>query len=518
MIGPGTASAFIGESAVLNPAKTDLTGPAKTILTKPTFLPGSLSGAASAGSVAEASGAAAVFEGAGILPALGGSLLAFGVGAAIGTEICGVLGIEGCWTFSSVNADPKLSGGSWVFIEKMGSYNYFPPGGDLYTSPAFQWMWAPFTGAPEARAYNAAGKDCFKPPFPFGASFFTTSTKVKGECEGSPSYEFAVRNAMENRTLTYTGADKPGVPNYSHTTPSKWSENLAAQLANPTKNGYPATHAEKLGQHIASQIEGSKVADPYKTHVEVPSCSGESWIGCKAIVEELELVPERSELTWEDAHLDLDADAVVETAPATGVEVKIGSKVVVTTNPDEAGMPIVIPQPESGETYSHYAARLNPALEPERHDLEAAFVSPSAGPNGVVEVSPEPESRLDPSTSHKVNVTTNPADAPAPIGAWSPPAIPSIDMSPLTGLSSPCTVFPFGLLCWVGEAFSQFNTAGSCPGFSAPVEGADTDFDVTMCGDTAETIMGYLRPALLLAFIVGCGFLFARATKAVGGD
>jgi hypothetical protein len=180
-------------------------------------------------------------------------------------------------------------------------------------------------------------------------------------------------------------------------------------------------------------------------------------------------------------------------------------------------MPLVIPQPESGETYAHYAARLNPGLSPERHDLDAAFIDPSVGPNGVVEVSPEPATRLDPATEHTVKVTANPADAPLPAAGWVPPTIPAIDMSPLSGFS-PCGVFPFGLFCWVGEAFAQFNTTGTCPHFSAPVADTGSDFAVTLCGETAETIMGYLRPAILLAFTVGLGFLFARGTKAIGGD
>src|SRR5262249_45066196 len=80
--GAGTASAFTfpGESVVLNPAKTDLTGPAKTILENPTFLPDSVDGAAALGGADEATAAAGVFEASTLLPALS----AFGVGAVVG--------------------------------------------------------------------------------------------------------------------------------------------------------------------------------------------------------------------------------------------------------------------------------------------------------------------------------------------------------------------------------------------------------------------------------------------------
>ena len=70
-VAPSSASAFVGEGVVLNPGKTDLTGPAKTIIEKPTFLPDNVGEAAAYGGAEEASGAAGVYEAVGVLPALG---------------------------------------------------------------------------------------------------------------------------------------------------------------------------------------------------------------------------------------------------------------------------------------------------------------------------------------------------------------------------------------------------------------------------------------------------------------
>ncbi len=500
---PGTASAFIGESVVLNPAKTDLTGPAKTILTNPTFLPETTDGAAALGGVAEESAAAGVFEGAGILPALA-SVVSFGVGTVIGSEICKVIGIEGCWYFGSEGADPATGVAEY-------HWNWIGAGEGKYP---FNWYWS---RGEAGYKYGSGAKSACGNVIPGGMSLFdaTGGNTACGVGEKIPTPNgLPWRWAMENRVLDYHAVDDPGTSNYAYTAPSNWSEKLAKQLKEHSGDA-----AGRVGQKIASKIGGSGVSDPYPHKVTIPSCSGESWIECKGDLEELELVPERVELDWSDAHLDLAPDEVVELdpAPSTKVEVPSESAVVVTTNPDDAGMPIVVPQPEPGETYSHYAARLNSGLSPERHDLEAAFVSPSTGPNGVVSVQPEPETRLDPSTTHKVDVSTNPADAPMVAAPWSPPSIPSISMAPLTTLGSPCSVFPFGLLCWLGEGLAQFNTAGVCPHAAVPVND-EADFELTLCGETSDQVMGYVRPALLLVFIVGCGFLFAKATKAIGGD
>jgi hypothetical protein len=505
-----SASAFLGESTVLNPAKTDLTGPAKTIIERPTFLPDTVTEAGASSGVGEASEAAAVFEGAGVLPALGASVLGFGAGVGVGSAICHVLGIEGCWLFTSTEAKKASVVAGTVFEKGTWEFKVNSPDVTLTSAKKYAWWWFFNNGLWSVPLNGYTGGEYCKNRYvvPPNMSRAVQSTDGQVECGSGHFYYGAEGAAMAGRSISYSKTNG-GFPEVSYTAPSKWSENMAAQL-----KGQEGTPAARVGQKVASELESS-VHDPYATYVTVPSCSGEAWIKCKADLEELKLVPERHELTWETADIELAPDTVIELQPAPATEVKTGTKVVVTTNPDEAGMPLVVPQPESGEVYAHYVARLNPGLLPERHDLEAAFVNPADGPNAVEKVEPVPETRFDPATEHTVRVTTNPADAPAPIAAWSPPAIPALDMGPLSGLS-PCGVFPFGLFCWMGEAFGQFNTTGVCPHVAVPV-GYSSDFELSLCGETSETVMGYVRPALLLAFIIGCGIMFARGTKAVGG-
>ncbi len=510
---PGTAQGFIGESAVIKPGiPPTLTPAAQSIITNPTFLTTNVGESLAAGGVAESSGAASVMQAAGLVPVLG-SVLAFGVGTVIGSEICGVLGIEGCWYFGSEGADPPQTGGSWVVFNGTTVEGFAVAQGLRYN-----WIWDKTGGESNWQAWNGTG--CESGP----AAPATTSTLVARGATSTCRYSLSplkegpftptlpMRYLMSNRTMEYHATDNPSIPNTSWTAPSDWPEKMAGAIA-----GEEGTPAARVGQKIASQIPGSEVLNPYGTYVHIPDCDGMVYATCADLLEELSLEPAREDLNWSEVETTTPNE-VRELDPAKSKQVEVGTGVKVITNPPEEGMPIVVPEPEPGETYSHYAARLNPALTPERHDLDAAFIDPSVGPNGVVSTSPKPETRLNPSTTHKVDVSTNPADTPVPAAGWSPPPLSGIDLGLISGIPSPCTVFPFGLFCWVGEAFAQFNTSGTCPNFSAPVADTGADFAVTLCGDTSETIMGYLRPALLLAFIVGCGFMFARGTRAVGGD
>ncbi len=540
VVSPRTAEGYVGEAYVETVpgggVGDELTGPAKTILERPTFLPEELSGAAASGGVSEESAAAALFEGSGVLPMLG-SALSFGVGAGIGTLICNeILELEGCWSFSSHEADP-LAGlsGTWTFKQLAAPITFGE--NKTPTVPGYAWYWSCCGGQPIG-TWTATVPDCgtstaILPGASMSAMIGATKPATT-VCEGKTyALGAATRYGMANRDLrglTKTEALGSGFTKYSGsgycptesptTCGSKpstnWAERTARQLHSGA-SGISEAIRNKVGESIAAEIPGSGVKSPYKTYVNVPECSGEAWIGCKAKLEEKGLVPERKELDWTEVETTTPSE-VIEMHPVPKTEVVTKTKVLVITNPDTSGMPLVIPKPGDHETYTEYITKLAPGLNPERVTVAESLEDPAHGPNGVLEVSPETGTKLNPAVKHTVEVTTNPSTTPYVPGGWLPPSIPAVDMSPLSGIPSPCTVFPFGLFCWVGEALAQFNTSGVCPHFSTPVAETGSDFSVTMCGETAETIMSYLRPAILLAFIVGCGFLFARGTKAIGDD
>jgi hypothetical protein len=514
---PVGAGAFVGESAVLNPAKTDLTGPAKTILTKPTFLPAAVEGAAAGGGVAEATASASVFQAGGLLPVLS-SVLAFGAGTVIGSEICGVLGIEGCWYFHSDGADPADGVESYFWQATNGS-SWMP----------FSWTWSRGKSGYETLFGIAAGcanklpGGITKVRGPFGPPYNDctkpTPLKVAEDAE-------LWRHGMANRSLDYHATDDPGIPNYPWSpSESAVSAGMAGVLKAPGSfggGGYETAEIERVGQHIASQIPGSGISDPYPHEVTVPSCSGEAWIGCKEQLEELELKPERKELDWSDAHLDLAPDEVVELDPAPGTKITVPTetKTIVTTNPDEAGMPVVVPAPLEGETYDDYIARLAPQLKPSRVTVSPEFTDPTTGPDGVIRTVPKSGTRANPETETEIDVQTNPSDAPTPSGTpWSAPAIPAIDLSPLAGVGIGCNDFPFGIFCWIGAGLTAWGPGGECPTVGVPF-GSSVGIDDELAFDLCqfEPAMEVVRPVLILLSAFCLAYLFAAAAMGFGGS
>jgi hypothetical protein len=526
-----SASAYVGESLVETApggASGDtLTGPAKTILSNPTFLPETINDATATVGADEGGAVAGIFEGAGAMPLLG-SVLAFTAGAGVGSYICNsILELEGCWGYSQSTANPSPGvSGAWTFKETAIAGKE-----GLKGVPAYSWVWNACFNCTWSGLGSVPKSGCGLTP-PAGGALGPVEFD---KCVEAPKVERGAvyRSAAANtkfQGFTKAAAEASGLtkytgegycPNLTPTTclkapPANWSERIARQLHSSTAN-IPESTRNKIGESIAAKIEPKTIKSPYKIYHFVPNCSGLSWTECGAKVETEGFKAVRESVSWEKADLTKPAARELELKPAAGTELVTGSTVTVVTNPDESGMPIVVPQPESGETYSHYVARLNPLLAPTRHDLEAAFIDTSKGPNAVTSVSPAPETRFDPASgSHAVTITANPADAPVPAGAWTPPAIATINMGPLKGLS-PCGVFPFGLFCWVGSALGQFNTTGVCPETSVPVEFGG-HFGLSLCSESGETVMGYVRPAILLIFTIACGFMFARGTTAIGDD
>ncbi len=521
------AGAFIGEESVLDGAG-DLTAPAKSILEKPTFLAENVGEAAVYGGAEEAGAAAGVLEGGGILPALGPGVLAFGVGAGVGTALCNIFAIwEECLTFDSLTADPAEPDAE-AYPEGKG-WKFSQPG--YSGGPEYAWYWN-FSSSSYVHATEGYGANKCSSHWAAPTGLTAYIVVNKKTCEGSEPYTEVTlwRSSMENREVG-TAPDATGRFENGYEAPSNWSEETAAQL-----EGHEGDAAGRVGEKIASEIEGSKVADPYKTEVTVPeTCEvGTKRATCLVELEELELVPETTELDWEDAVVkeleelepeksrEKESERIIEIVPPPGTNVETGSEIVVVTNPGVEDMPEYVPAPDKsggsdgeGEDEEEYKKRLAPIFLPDVGTLGDAAIDPSVGPDAVSKTSPDSKHRFDPKGEHAVKIWVNPADAPAPAGAWSPPGLDSIDASPLSGLK-PCGVFPFGLFCWLGEAFGQFNTTGVCPHAAVPT-GIGGDFELGLCGTTSETVMSYVRPFILLAFIVGCGFLFARGTTAVGG-
>lgn len=506
------ADAFVGEGSVLDPVKKALTPAAETVVKQGKFIPETVLKAGAAGGVGAAGQAAGVFQAGSVLPVLG-SVLAFGVGAGIGSEICHVIGIEGCWFYGSEGADVSPAA-KWSYASKSWEYTF---GGTTIKGDAFQFVYSTSTGlngAPVGTA-SVSTEHCAFGDFGRTAFFGTGKTEA---CPGYPAevreIGVSARSSMENRTLDYHATDNPAIGNYSYSAPSNWSNKMYDALVGA------GGEAGKVGEEIASSIPGSEVPSPYALEVVIPDCDGLLYAACEELLEERGLKVTRVTRTWETADTDAEPDEVLELDPSKATEVEKGTTVTVTTNPDEAGMPIVIPEPGARETYDEYAAKLNPGLTPERKDLTEAYIDPARGPDEVVSTTPGPGTRVNPTTGAEVTVRTNPAEAPAPgTAGWTAPAIPALDLTPLTEVSVGCNTFPFGVFCWLQDGLSGWSSSGTCPEIDVPLGtsvSAENELPFDLC--QFEPAMEIIRPVLVLVATLGLGMMFAYAALGIGGS
>jgi hypothetical protein len=127
---------------------------------------------------------------------------------------------------------------------------------------------------------------------------------------------------------------------------------------------------------------------------------------------------------------------------------------------------ITIPAPNSDETYSHYVGRLQAAgfLGTIKDVvLTADEADPATAPDDVVSTVPVAGTAVAPSTA--IDVQTNPdtgAPSSSPSGV-TPPAAPGISV-PSAG--TPCTVFPFGIPCWIATQLGSLSSGAAAPDFT----------------------------------------------------
>lgn len=542
-LGTQRADAFIGESVVREAGH--LTKEARDLIKVPDYIPKIWEGGGGGGPpIEEVNAWTDFFEAGGVLPWLGG-VAAFGIGTGIGSYICNeVLELEGCWYYGSKEADPSLGSGEWVF-------NLSPPGGAPATGPWFAYYWRLKPAAAYSYTFEGTGSvpagctGAIAPPAGAG-QLFIRGSETSWVCSVGATHVFgyqsvASRTQTTNRTLQggkgefngshgkysgsgYCPAVGPGSLACASKPPSNWSERLDKCLGTPSSCGLTEKQRDEIGEHMAATTpKGEKegLHDPLHAYSTVPSCTA-TWTVCAEDLEELQLVPERDSLEWKKAVIEKGAAAVLTLSPGTGSEVKTGSKVVVETNPDSGGMPAVIPDPEDHETYSHYIARLNPALDPTRETVSDANEDASAGPDAVLQVSPEPGTRADPATTTAVEVQTNPHDAPVvPLeSSGCDASVGSIDFSPLNrGLGNR---FPFGLFTWAADWLSEWPDGEEAPSWTLPIVPGGVfggeGVHLHLAFGWLEPYIEPIRIVMLLATFVGIIWFLATAALKLQGD
>jgi hypothetical protein len=241
-------------------------------------------------------------------------------------------------------------------------------------------------------------------------------------------------------------------------------------------------------------------------------------------------------LDFDHAVTTQPADRVIHTNLTPGAFVPKTSPLIVTTNPADADMPVVIPAIDPAETGSHYRSRLIAlgllGLFITTDTLSDSDTDPAHGPDEAVRVNPRPGTRVhkgtssDPSSGTAITVVANPSSAPDATGTdtdpgaggsgFSPPIPPGIDLAPLSAVAAVgCSSFPFGIPCWTYNVASSWVTGPSAPNFCMPFPFVHPDPCIDM--SVWDPGMPIIRAMLLLMSFVGLGWLFMRAALGFGG-
>jgi hypothetical protein len=259
--------------------------------------------------------------------------------------------------------------------------------------------------------------------------------------------------------------------------------------------------------------------DPLIERATVPDCRGVSYTECVDALREAGFSGTITfiEADFQGADVTLLPEQVVNTQPSEGSRVDIETPVEVLVNPPVESMPVVIPSPLPGETWQGYSQRLiDLGLDPYRENLAPELIDPSVGPDGVVRSTPGSGTRVQPGTD--VTVRTNPSDAPPAVGggpgAWAPPSIPAINLSPLHVPIG--DKFPFGVPAWLLASLGGWDGGTACPGFSWPFQNEGTELDVDFC--EFDPAMAVIRPVLLILSFISLAWLFMGAAMGFGGN
>src|SRR5581483_2696985 len=131
------------------------------------------------------------------------------------------------------------------------------------------------------------------------------------------------------------------------------------------------------------------------------------------------------------------------------------------------------------------------------------------GPSGVAAVNPQAGTAALPAT--QIQVEANPSDAPAATATGvGPPTGPTMPGIHIGGAPTPCSVFPFGIPCWLAHQLGQLNASAVAPSFSIGLpsvfgSGAsqlNVNLDHPFGADLGG-IMAVVRPVLLFLALLG---------------
>lgn len=332
--------------------------------------------------------------------------------------------------------------------------------------------------------------------FAEGCNSTTAAENVPQICPVSPTW-----------LLCFQAFSGPGGDEYSEPQGgyNEVSREIYAPLANLLSyDAYPAEGLKAHEQNVSTPTEHS--VEP-KEHIEVHT-PAPSFVPAPLTHEEIRKgkrkpTKEQEEKSEEGTPLILPLEK--------------GATLPAPINPQ-------VPSIGKDEKWPEYKEELHREGLKEDHEeiVPESEIDTQTGPEGVIQVTPLPGTIVEPDTN--IDVRVNPDTAPETKGSGGeggggigPPTEPGIDL-PNFGVL--CKGFPFGVPCWLAETIEGWSASGSAPTFgssSFTIKGhtiPSTSFSLS----PLESIMVYIRPAMLIFATIGIVLLFYKLAKGGSPD
>ncbi len=364
-----------------------------------------------------------------VIPVVAGALTAY--------EVCSAYVHNGCWLFERNDTDlqPLVPNDPvWQYIPSVpadglpmgGAGSLLPVPSLANASDLFILRWNNGPYYFNDTRYGATNCIQFGPTtHNFGGHTAPTAVTPNafrcwiGYYENSEPYAGTVfwKGAMEGAMVRAPAADDPAVPNATWNNSQPGDSNWAHSV--------PEGLTQRQRDAMCWLMRPDLCDNPYTT--TVPDCPSLTFTTCSQRLRDagIDGTITRQIKTFAEADATKPADAALSTSPAKNATVDRDATVVITTNPADADMPRLIPQPTSHETGSIYSARLRTlGLIPDERVVKQTPGNSWAG--DVLSTTPIAGSRVRRDTSVQTQSAWRPATLNAQDESQDPSCEPSL--------------------------------------------------------------------------------------------
>ena len=356
-----------GYGDVIATGGNDLTGPAKTILTNPTFLAEEPAAASGAGFAADGAGLVSWLRSAGAIaidasPWVGGAAAAATICNSFFGHCFGLFGSdppkppELTWNLVEYPTTITVGGHPAGYGTPAGAATQVPVYiGEYYAGPTVTAQdWEEVCGSSPNGVADATNARMYTTLW-VGPTWINCGAVQAGApvMDGhADAYTYTPQRTLQDSTATQpSGAVGTTYCTAQFTYPvcnsqvppaSQVTQGLAWCITHADTCGVGDALSERVGQWVASQVDAN-VPSPYVVPVPPPS-AGETWSQYQTDLTNAGFTNvQRQILTSDTTDLDQPASAVTVVSPAPGTAIDTSRTVTVTTNPD------TMPQPSQRE-------------------------------------------------------------------------------------------------------------------------------------------------------------------------